>query len=184
MDCRQSVNATTTVIVVEENPETTKTTATTVVNAKLIVETYLNTDDQKKNRPPPVCLLPPHKAEGINHYINDFSDFSEEEKNPLLKEQADSLAKNGPSRSTQAQKRDETFGANDGKKTTGRLQSSKIDMSSSASCPITVSDRMKSLNGTGCCDDGSDDSIASPKLAQTAVLKGNSSFEAIAPVKI
>lgn len=43
---------------------------------------------------------------------------------------------------------------------------------------------MTLLNGTGRCDDESDDSIASPKLAQPAVLKCIGRFEAIAPVNI
>lgn len=49
---------------------------------------------------------------------------------------------------------------------------------------IIVSDGSASLKGTVRCDDGSDDSIAPPKVANEAVLKGIERFETIIPVSI
>lgn len=58
------------------------------------------------------------------------------------------------------------------------------ETSSSASCPITVFDGITSLNRTGRCGDGSDDSIASSRLARTAIRNRIGRFEAIALMEI
>lgn len=58
------------------------------------------------------------------------------------------------------------------------------NLAASPSCPMVVPDGIAPLNGNCRCDDGSDGSIASPVLAQNAVLKGIWRFEAIAPVSI
>lgn len=60
----------------------------------------------------------------------------------------------------------------------------KIDMAATLSCPFVLWDGIASMKGSGRCDDGSDDSIATSKLAQQAVLKGIARLEAIDPVSI
>lgn len=109
--------------------------------------------------------------------LKDCPEFPEDDKRRILKERADELAKTRPSRSTWSH-------TDDKEKTTGRLTNKKIDMAASPSCPFVVSDGIVSMSGTGRCDDGSDDSIASPSTAQQAVMKGIARLEAIDPVSI
>lgn len=54
----------------------------------------------------------------------------------------------------------------------------------SPSCPMNVSDGCASCKCTGRCDDGSDDSIVSPKLAESAALQGIGKLSAIEPVYV
>lgn len=137
----------------------------------------VNTISKKKTTPQsdktPLCLWPPHTAQGIRHYLKHCPDCPENEKRRLLREHHGELAKTGPARSTRSQL-----------PTTGRLLTRAVSVSDSPSCPIEVSDGIASLSGTGRCDDGCDESIVSPTLAQTAVCKGIGKFKAIAPVHI
>lgn len=59
-----------------------------------------------------------------------------------------------------------------------------MDLFSTPSCQITVSDGLVSHTARGRCDDGSDDSIVSPRLAQAAVVKGIGRMSAIPPVHL
>lgn len=144
------------------------------------------TSNRKKSDNKPICLWPPHKERGLRHFLRECRDCPEEEKSRLLAERAKEKAKDGPSKSTRGQTvdRGDAAASSSSKPTAGRLQTSAIDFPNSPSCPIVVSDGTTSLNGTGRCDDGSDDSIASPTIAQDAVLKGIGRLEAITPVAI
>lgn len=59
-----------------------------------------------------------------------------------------------------------------------------INLSSSPSCPIVLSDGIASLKGTGRCDYGIEDIIASTKIAQSSVLKVNGHSKVIGPFNI
>lgn len=72
---------------------------------------------------------------------------------------------------------------NDRKPTTGKLKTT-VRAHESPSCPIEVYDGPAAHAGMDCCDDGSDESIASPSLVQVAFLKGNGRVKAITPVHI
>lgn len=84
----------------------------------------------------------------------------------------------GPLRSTRSQQAAVSGSASSSEKwrtdigrVTERLRSSPISIST-ASFPITLEDGAESITATGRTDDGSDESIASPKLAECAVLDG------------
>lgn len=145
----------------------------------------------KKTEDLPICLWPAHAERGIRHYLKDCRACPDDEKKRILLERAAEKAKDGPSKSTRAQNSTThgTSGTASGsgtisRPTTGRLQHNKIAFTSTPSCPITISDGNVSVKGTGRCDDGSDETIASPQIAEKAVLKGIGRFEAITPVKI
>eukprot|EP00737_Agarophyton_chilense_P004416 gb/GEZJ01005548.1/.p1 GENE.gb/GEZJ01005548.1/~~gb/GEZJ01005548.1/.p1 ORF type:complete len:277 (+),score=18.39 gb/GEZJ01005548.1/:1081-1911(+) len=89
-------------------------------------------------------------------------------------------AADGPSKSTRSQnnKSGARQGISNNKGTVNRLRPSS-NLKNPPSCLITVSDGMTSLNGTGRCDDCSDDSIVSPNLAKKAALKGIGRLSAI-----
>lgn len=74
----------------------------------------------------------------------------------------------------------------DAKPTGGRLGQERIDVKDSPSCSVTVynEDGRESGEGTGRSDDGSDDSVVPPKLAEAAVMKGIRSFRPIDTVII
>lgn len=68
--------------------------------------------------------------------------------------------------------------------TTGRLGPTDPVSTETPSCPITVSDGQTPLKATGRCDDGSDDSIVSPSLAECAANRGIGKINAITPVRL
>lgn len=69
--------------------------------------------------------------------------------------------------------------------TTGRLQEGTIlPDRMQPSCAITVSDGIASLPGSGRCNDGSNESIVSPKLSKRATLRGVGKIIATLPVKL
>lgn len=66
--------------------------------------------------------------------------------------------------------------------TTGRLKQNTIMITSAPSFSIVISDGNVSAKGKHRCDDGSDETIASPNISEKAVLKAISRFEAITPI--
>lgn len=142
----------------------------------------------KKAEDLPVCLWPPHAERGIRHYLKDCRACPDEEKKRILQDRAAEKAKDGPSKSTRSQSASSQGSATSSgtpqRPTTGRLQQHPITISSGPSCAIIVSDGNVSVQGTGRCDDGSDETIASPRIAEKAVLKGIGRFEAITPVTV
>ena len=52
------------------------------------------------------------------------------------------------------------------------------------SCPVTVSDGRESITATARCDDGSDDSLVSPNLAERAAVQGIGKITATEPVRL
>lgn len=80
----------------------------------------------------------------------------------LYNEHAAELAKGGPTCGTKSK----TFTDKDqgNKPLIGRL-AKPVNLHSTPSCPVVVSDGLASHTARGRCDDGSDDSIVSPKLA-------------------
>lgn len=68
--------------------------------------------------------------------------------------------------------------------TDGRIQQKAPDFRRTPSCWIVVSDGIASVTGCGRTDNGSDDSTASPKIVEKAVINGIGSLKAIKPVKI
>lgn len=82
------------------------------------------------------------------------------------------LAKGGPAACTRKKaKQREDFGTNSEIKLpkTGRLHS---PCESSPYCTITVCQEKFYVDAIGRCDDGSEDSLASPRVAEAVVIKG------------
>ena len=85
-------------------------------------------------------------------------------------------AADGPCKSTRRQKNQQNSAEPKG--TVNRLKPT-TSPSPASSCSVTVSDGKTSLEGTGRCDDRSDDSIVSPSLAEKAALSGIGKITAI-----
>lgn len=126
----------------------------------------------------------------IRHRVKDFLDCLEDERSRLLKVLAEERANDGPSKSTSSQSvRKNTTNPGSvsfGKGTISRIKGSGLiaNVSDTLSCKITISDGQVSLIPNGRCDDGSDDSIVSAKLAQRAAIKGIYKIEAIKWVRL
>ncbi len=86
------------------------------------------------------------------------------------------MAKDGPSRNTRSRQ-----GRRTGRLTNqSNLSVSDIDVP----CMIRLADGSSSIIATGRCDDGSDDTIVSSKIAEQAAMDGIGKISRITPVKI
>eukprot|EP00178_Gracilaria_changii_P000257 TRINITY_DN1027_c0_g1_i1.p2 TRINITY_DN1027_c0_g1~~TRINITY_DN1027_c0_g1_i1.p2 ORF type:complete len:1106 (+),score=114.18 TRINITY_DN1027_c0_g1_i1:5972-9289(+) len=130
-------------------------------------------------RPPPPCPHPPCKETEERHWIDDCTLMTDAEKAAMRAELAAKKAADAPARNTRYLRyraNQKNFG------TVGRL--TPTTHADSIACSITVSDGMTSIPTSGRCDDGSDDSIVSPKLAEAAALKGVGKITAIDKVSL
>ena len=113
----------------------------------------------------------------------------------MLEDLKAAKARDGPSRSTRSQtgsaglKQSTDSSSSTREPITGRLKK-KMSTAKDApdldtpSCKVTVSDGAVSLSTIGRCDDGSDDSLVSRKVAEAAVLQGIGRMKAIEPVTL
>lgn len=131
----------------------------------------------------PLCLWEPHRQAGVRHLLRDCPQCPPEERRALLAKRADEKSRDGPSNNTRSKTPSTTTPTQPAPIQTGRLQQ-QVSPYGSSSCPIIVSDGPTSHDGTGRCDDGSDESIVSPSLAQAAAIKGIGRMSSIPPVKI
>lgn len=130
----------------------------------------------------PICLYPPHKAKGYWHYLKDCTACSEQEKKDLLKAHAEEKAKTGPSKSTRAQKlataaaasataSSQSSSGTANQNVTGRLKPVNFEKKTS-SFNVNLCDGSEQVSAVGRADDGSDESIVTSKLAETAAIQG------------
>lgn len=120
-------------------------------------------------KPEPVCLWENHAAKEIRHRLKDCRACPEDVKKEVFEKLARDKAKYVPFKSTRSQ----TYS----KQYEDKIVNSSIgvlwkDRSSSPSCSVRVSDGDKFLKRSARYDDGSNESIASPKIAEDSVLKG------------
>lgn len=134
----------------------------------------------------PLCLWEPHRRKGLRHLLKDCRACPPDERQKLYAKRAEEFARDGPAKGTRSQTHTPPTlitTKTDKQPTTGRLKQ-VISAFNSPSCPIEVRDGPVTHAGMGRCDDGSDESIVSPTLAQAAVVKGIGRMTAIAPIKI
>lgn len=134
----------------------------------------------------PLCLWEPHRSKGIRHLLRNCTECPDDTKRALLARRAEEKARDGPASGTRSQNQIPTPSASQTSvkpPTAGRLQQ-PISPFTSPSCPAEVFDGPSSHSGVARCDDGSDESIASTKMAQDAVLKGIGRMSSITPVRI
>ena len=147
----------------------------------------------RREREAPNCPFGRCKSNGRKHWIRDCPESTDKEKEDMLAEIAASKARDGPRKSTRGQKG--TYTATKSSHNTsgglrvggtagclGRKPKSGAKTRHIPSCNITVSDGNAWLDSQGRCDDGSDDSIVSPALAEKAVIRGIGKITAIKPV--
>lgn len=136
----------------------------------------------------PICLYPPHQSKGYRHLLRDCKACPDHEKKALLKARAEEKEKTGPSRSTRSQTAaaiasSSTHVKSEDKKVAGRLKPPARSFCSS-SFAVKISDGTESVTASGRADDGSDESIVSPKVAENAVLNGIGKFKKIPPISL
>lgn len=143
-------------------------------------------NSRQNNRPKkfiPACPFPSCMRQKLMHWIDDCPKANDAEKRQMKKDLAAKRAQDGPARSTRGQKTRVRFAEDAASRgTTGRL-SNTADVDTS-SCIVTVSDGLASLDTAGRCDDGSDESLVSPSLAERAAMKGIGKLSSIAPVRL
>lgn len=137
-----------------------------------------------KERELPLCLYEPCRKKGLRHLLRNCKDCPADEKNCLRREIAEKKAASGPANST----RSKTERNKDHQKTTPADKppvTGKISTAHSPpGCDILLKDDSASLNCHGRCDDGSDESLASPKIAEAATIKGIGKMRKITPISV
>ena len=135
----------------------------------------------------PLCLWPPHATKGYRHLLKDCKKCPPEEKKKLLAARAAKLAETGPhsglrsaktNGSSSTQSPDDKYSPK--AHTTGRL----TNIHSSPGCLFTLSDNDAEVTCKGRCDDGSDETLISPRIAERAALQGIGKINSIAKVSV
>ncbi len=107
------------------------------------------------------------------HWINDCTECTTEQKINLRAQIEAEKEKDGPAKSTRAQKaKAEAEAKATGKSGASRLVTIRIWLLEIQLANVTIHDGISTMQITGRCDDGSDDSLASSKIAQQALLEG------------
>ena len=141
----------------------------------------------------PFCPHKPCKDTGSRHWVVDCTDATDAEKSKYLSEIAAAKARTGPSNSTRSWmggNAKTTRSTDDirNKPRTGQMSEKEYKVSTAdplnPAFTADVSDGCVSLSATGRCDDGSDDSLVSPHLAEKAAISGIGKIKGIRPVKI
>ena len=128
---------------------------------------------KKKSREAPVCLYEPHRSRGIRHLLKDSNVCPEEEKKRLLDEHLADRPRNGPAANTRSKQ--SNFGHLAKHEDTNWTDRD-------TSCTVQLADGSASLMATGRCDDGPDDTIVSPKIAEQAAIECIGKMSRIKPV--
>lgn len=141
----------------------------------------------KKREPPSPCPLPPCNGKNKMHWIDDCETSTAAEKKVYKEQIIAAEARDVPSRSKRSQASSASDAASSSERNVGRLRQPNPNMADTDEAPwciMTVSDFKESIEGTGCCDDGSDENIASPPMAERAAIMGFGKIEAIDPIII
>ena len=146
----------------------------------------------KPKRDPPPCQFGPCQIMGKNHWINDCDKSSGDQKCAMKAVIAAAKARDGLSRSTRPQKANESCSYT--RSSTGSLKGTAgrpstreglhTAVQDSSSCTINVAEHNSAIEIFGRCDDGSDDSIISPKLPESATIQGIGKMRCVTPVKL
>lgn len=136
----------------------------------------------------PVCLYLSHQSKGYRHLLRNCEACLDHAKKALLKARAEEKEKTGPSKSTRSQTAaaipsSSTDTKSEGKKVAGRLTPPARSFPLS-SFSVKILDSTESVMASGQTDDGSDESIVSPKVAENAALNGIGKFKKISSISL
>ena len=126
----------------------------------------------------PLCVMPKCKEKKLRHYFSDCPEPAE-----LVEAMRKSL-NSPPAKNTRAavRIRSESSGKEPKISGVGKLQ--KAFHFDSPECDVTIQDGLAIMQVSGQCDDGSDDSLASPIIADNAVTAGIGTMTKIEPVTL
>lgn len=122
-----------------------------------------------------MCLYGPHKDRGMRNFFRDCLDCPKDKRKELFKKLFENNSKTGPFtglRSRPEKSNEENkMELKSTERTVGRL-APKSRSSLSPSIKFTSSNEISPMTACGRTDDGNNESIVSPKLAEKAVLNG------------
>lgn len=148
-------------------------------------DTVQSSSDTKKPKFVPKCPFPVCKKKGLKHWIDDCTTSDDKQKATMKADIIAAKARDGPSKSTRGQKA-QASDKDSASGTTGRLnKETPISVKGSkTNCELRISDGLACIEATGRCDDGSDDSLVSPTLAERAALRGIGKLDKIPPTRL
>lgn len=135
-----------------------------------------------KKGPPSAFPLPPCDCKDRMHWADDCPHVSEAEKKAFQDRVATSKARDVPHSSTRSQKSSTGDAASSSSRSVNRLRQDSKEYDDTPSCIITLSDVVNQLETKGRCDDGSDENIASPQVAERVAIMGIGKIESIKTV--
>lgn len=116
--------------------------------------------------------MAPQNDRGIRHRLLDFCDCPDDYRKKLLEKLARERARDRPSKSTCRKVVANKPASGKPNSPKRRLQTNQFTPTTNPSCRVTMSDGVAGITVIGLCDDGRDDSVATPRLAEAAVIKG------------
>ena len=139
---------------------------------------------KKKSKKLPPCPFPPCVSKNSLHYIKDCPESNNSEKAQMRADIAAKKAATGPHANTRSRAKEQSKLDKEEQVAakTGRIHTFK-DLDP-ASITAAVSQEKSERKTLARCDDGSDDSLVCPTLAEPAALSGIGRIRAIEPVKL
>lgn len=145
---------------------------------------------QKGVKQLPLCLIDKCKKEGRRHYIKDCTFLTKEGQKSALDAHRPERAKSGPANNSRSLAKSKTepcgTSTNASGKTAALLALRKVlpTAESSSSCTMTISDEELCHKIRGRCDDGNDETILSPRIADNCMFTGIGKMKAVRPVHL
>lgn len=122
-----------------------------------------------------VFLYPPHQKLGFRHYLRDCRDYPPEERTRHVEDLASKKASDGPAHSTRSRSTTPATSrpTTDSASRSTRLTTGRISQAvSPPGVSFTLEDQSESITCRDRCDEGSDESLVSPRIAERGSLAG------------
>lgn len=146
---------------------------------------HLQTEPSKdSDSTTPLCLFEPCRKKGIRHFLRHCKACPPEEKKRIREDLAAKKAASGPASNTRSKTANQNLPDQTSNNKHPPTARRVAHLDSSPSCTIVLHDEDTSIQCQGRCDDGSDESLISPRIAEAATLQGIGKLRSIKPIVV